>query len=255
VPGIKFPVQNFPVADFESLLAWWTTRLNIAYSYAADPTNFSEDGLHDVAAQAAWFFTLERMMADACVLFSSVDAPSFLRMQAAFDLLDKADSLLTHGTSSNGKSFKRLLRREQALPRLALAFDELPVRLRPRFQRWATETYGRFYADIKATTMTSRCRPDGVLVAHTDPAQPRLMSWDDYIATLMRTARNSSHGLQSILRSPPATKAGKPDDRLLLATNSGEVPQSFYEVVAVIFFGLMADAAALCAQSWWQPST
>jgi hypothetical protein len=30
IPGVKFPVQNLAVAHLESLLAWWTTRLNVA---------------------------------------------------------------------------------------------------------------------------------------------------------------------------------------------------------------------------------
>ena len=34
---------------------------------------------------------------------------------------------------------------------------------------------------------------------------------------------------------PPAAGSTKPDSRLLLATNSGEVPDSFYEVVAIVF--------------------
>ena len=76
------------------------------------------------------------------------------------------------------------------------------------------------------------------------------MPWDDYVAALMRTARNSSHGLRGILR-PPAPGSTKPDPRLLLATNTGNVPESFYEVVAVIFFGLMADADRMCAGDFW----
>ena len=79
----SFPCRTCPTAHFRSLLSWWTTRLNVVYSYATDPTNFSNDGLHDVAAQAAWFFTLERMMADAGVMLAAVDAPAILRYAAA----------------------------------------------------------------------------------------------------------------------------------------------------------------------------
>jgi hypothetical protein len=38
--------------------------------------------------------------------------------------------------------------------------------------------------------------------------------------------------------------------RLLLATNNGEVPASLYEVVRAVTLGLIADAEALCDQSW-----
>jgi hypothetical protein len=255
VPGIKFPVQHLPVAHLESLLSWWTTRLNVVYSYAADPTNFTRDGdIHDAPAQAAWFFTLERMMADAAVMLADVDAPAILRMQAAFDLLDKADSLLTRrGQSADGTNFHRLLRRQDALVRLERAFDRLPVQLRHRFKQWARESYERFYDDIKRTTMPSRRRDDGVLVAQNDPARPVLRDWDEYISKLMRATRNSSHGLQDMLRAPAAGST-KPDSRLLLATNSGEVPYSFYEVVAIVFLGLMADAERLCDRTWWSAS-
>lgn len=253
IPGIKFPVQHLPTAHLESLLAWWTTRLNVLYSYAADPTNFAgEDDVHDVAAQAAWFFTLERMMGDAAVMLADVDAPPILRMQAAFDLLDKADSLLTKSSrTADGTFFRRLLLRGQALTRLERAFDQLPLQLRPRFKQWARESYDRFYADIKSTTMASRVLDDGVLVAQRDPAKPVKQPWDEYVARLMRAARNSSHGLRDMLRAPDPNRPQKPDVRLLLATNSGEVPYSFYEVVAVVFLGLMADAERLCAQTWW----
>jgi hypothetical protein len=253
IPGVKVPVEGLDPAHLESLLGWWTTRLNVVYSYAADPTNFPGDpDVHDVAAQAAWFFTLERMMADAAVLLAAVDAPAILRMQAAFDLLDKADSLLTKsGRTADGTFFRRLLLRGEVLLRLDRAFDRLPVQLRPRFKQWARESYDRFYEDIKNTTMASRRQEDGVLVAHRDPARRVTQSWDEYVARLMRAARNSSHGLRDMLRAPDPTKPDKPDPRLLLATNSGNVPYSFYEVVAVVVLGLMADAERLCDQTWW----
>jgi hypothetical protein len=80
-----------------------------------------------------------------------------------------------------------------------------------------------------------------------------LRDWDEYVSKLMRAARNSSHGLQDMLRAPAAGST-KPDSRLLLATNSGEVPYSLYEVVAIVFLGLMADAERLCDRTWWSAS-
>jgi hypothetical protein len=194
------------------------------------------------------------MMADAAVLLADVDAPPLLRMQAAFDLLDKADSLLTRrGVSADGTHFRRLLKRDEVLIRLERAFDLLPVQLRPRFKQWARESYERFYADIKNTTMPSRRHDAGVLVALNDPAKPVLRAWDEFVSKLMRAARNSSHGLQDMMRAP-ASASTKPDARLLLATNSGEVPYSFYEVVGIVFLGRMADADRLCDRTWWSAS-
>lgn len=52
----------------------------------------------------------------------------------------------------------------------------------------------------------------------------------------------------------PRPDSTKPDSRLLLAANSGEVPYSLYEVVAIVFLGLMADAERLCDRTWWSAS-
>jgi hypothetical protein len=73
------------------------------------------------------------------------------------------------------------------------------------------------------------------------------MSWDDYVAYLIREARNASHGLR-MLTDP--FNAGKPSRPLLLATNSGEVPASLFEVTRAVVFALLADAEALCARTW-----
>jgi hypothetical protein len=255
VPGLKFPHEGLMAVHFESLLQWWTTRLNVVYSYASDPTNFvGNNSSHNVAGQAAWFLTLERMMADAAVLLAAMDAPPLLRMQAAFDMLDKADSLLTRpGRIPDGTNFKRLLRRDEVLLRLDRAFERLPLQLRPRFKQWAKESYDWLYAEIANTTMAKRVRPTGVRIAQRDPAKLGLRSWDEYVANLVREARNSSHGLQQILQAPPSTgNPNKPDPRLLLATNTGEIPYSLFEVAAVVFLGLMADAEGLCDRTWWQ---
>ena len=75
-PGTKLSVENLAVVDLQSLLAWWTTRLNIFYSYAADPTSApDEDGFHDPAGRTAWLSTFERLVADPIALSASMEAP------------------------------------------------------------------------------------------------------------------------------------------------------------------------------------
>jgi hypothetical protein len=138
--------------------------------------------------------------------------------------------------------------------RLDRAFDQLPLQVQARFKQWAKESYDRFYGDVMEATMASRRADDGVLVAQTDPARTAKRSWDEYVPNLMRAARNSSHGLRDMLREP-ATTSTKPDPRLLLATNSGDVPHSFYEVVTIVFLGLMADAERLVDRTWWTASS
>lgn len=250
IPGIKVPVNNLATAHLEALLQWWTTRLDVVYSHAADPTRFQRDGAHDAPAQAGWFLTLERMMADAAVLLAAVGSPPILRAQAAFDLLDKADSLLTAPhKKAEGKNFKRLLRRHEVMPRLERAVRRMPLQLQQRFLTYARGRYEQFYADMAEHTMRDRRRPNGVMVARNEPADLQLMPWEEYVPELIRAARNSSHGLQDVMREPKDMSARH--QRLLLATNSGDIPSSFFEVAAIAYLALMADAERLCERSWW----
>src|SRR5262249_39099634 len=139
-----------------------------------------------------------------------------------------------------------------SLPRILRAFDQLPVQMQVRFQQWAQESFDRFYDEILADAMPSRRLPDGVRVGFTSPTDLRDMPVDDYVATLVRAARNASHGLMDILsepRKPPTTE--RPDRRLLLATHQGEMPASLYEITRAAVFALLANPEALCSRSWF----
>ena len=249
-PGIKVPTDLLGIGEVEALLAWWMTRLNILYSHAGDPTRFATAaGDHDVTGQAAWFFTFERMLADFAALGAAVDSPGLLRMQGAFDALDKASSLLVGPGGKEVLAFRRLLHRGQAVPRVEQAFDCLPLQARSRFKRWARTAYDRLYADIREQTMPDRITADGcgVKVGWSGPTDLQVVPWDDYVGELIREARNASHGLLDMLT---VTRKNRRPRRLLLATNQGDVPASLYEVARVICLALLADAAALCDRSW-----
>lgn len=249
-PGIKVPMEHLGIGELEALLGWWMTRLNIVYSHAADPTRFvTGAGAHDVTSQAAWFFTFERMLADFAALGATVASPGLLRMQGAFDALDKASSLLVGPGGKDTRMFIRLLNRTKTLPRIEQAFDCLPLQARGRFKEWARTAYDRLYDDIRAQTMTSRISPDGrgVRVGRSSPTDLELVPWDDYVGQLIREARNASHGLLDMLTTTP--KSSRPR-RLLLATNQGEVPSSLYDVTRAICFALLADATALRGRAW-----
>jgi hypothetical protein len=247
MPGVKVPIKDLATAHLEALLAWWTTRLNIIYSFAADPTRFrTPSDEWDVAAQAGWHFTFERLLADLQVTAAAVNSPGLLRLQGAFDALDKASGLLKPGGEAS--MFRQLLNRSQTLPRVERAFNQMPVQMRQRFAQWASTSFDRFYDQVLADTMPSRRGPAGIRVGFTSPTDLQEMSVDDYVATLVREARNASHGLLDILAEPRSP--GRPQRRLILATSHGEIPASFYEVVRAVVFGLLSDADALCNRTW-----
>jgi hypothetical protein len=249
VPGVKVPMDKLATAHLEVLLSWWTTRLNVLYSHAADPTQFAlPTGEHDVAAQAGWFLTFERMLADFGLLGSAVDSPGLLRLQGAFDALDKAASLLKKSVDDDPQIFKSLLNRSVTLPRVHQAYQKLPLQLQPRFSSWAERTFARFYDEIRSDTMPSRRTALGIKAGNTSPGDLRELSWDEYVGMLVREARNASHGLMDAMAEP--RRPGRFQRRLLLATSNGEMPASLYELTRVILFGLLADAESLCQRSW-----
>lgn len=227
--------------EVEALLPWWVERLNILYSHASDPTQFHDEvARHDAAAQTAWFLTLERMLADGILLLSDMKAAGAVRMQLAFDLLDKAEALLKYQES--GAGFKDLLRRSKTVPRLKQSWNSLPGGLAGRFQNHTQLAFDLMYEDIREHALATRRTKRGMLVARSATSSPTPMPMDEYVPELVRGVRNSAHGLARLLRA---------EDALLLGTHQGRMPSQLADVAALAMFGLVADADRLCAGTWW----
>ena len=228
--------------DLESLLGWWTQRLNVLYSHAADPTRFERVGRHDAGRQYAWFLTLERLIADSTFILSGPQAPQLARLQAAFDLLDKAEALLGYGVRGSGEGFKRLLRRAQMIARLDEAWERLPLRLRPRFRSHTRALYDALYDHVREHSLEYRRTPSAVKVWRS--ASNRLVGrpMDSYVPDIVRAVRNSAHGFLEQVKG---------DDRYLIATHDGHLPPAFADLSTLIMMGLFADAERLVAGGWF----
>jgi hypothetical protein len=251
-PGIVPPTEEEePWADFwmnpepgdvESLLAWWVTRLNILYSHATDPTRFERLGRHDAGAQYAWFLTLERLLLDAIIILAGVQDAQATRLQAAFDLLDKAEALLGYGRRGSGAGFKRLLRRSPMLARLDEAWEQLPLRLRPRFRAHGSALYSLVYEHVYEHTLTYRRTPSAVKVWNERANRLVGRPLDNYVPDIVRAVRNSSHGFLEQVKG---------DDRYLIATHDGCLPRPLGDLAALIMFGLVTDADRLSRGVWF----
>jgi hypothetical protein len=228
-------------ADAETLLQWWMTRLNVVYSHICDPTRFVDSfQRHQPLKQTAWFLTFERMLADALLILAGFQGPALARQQAAFDLLDKVESLMGFGSSETSRGFELLLRRRSMLDRLDEVWEHLPVQLRPRFRRRARKLYDGIYADVREHALQHRLTSAGVKVGSGDG---ELTSWsmERYVPAVVRAVRNSAHGLFEQL-------AGR--DRYLLATHDGQLPPQLGSLGAMIAFGLVAEPETLCTGTW-----
>lgn len=229
-------------SDLESLLGWWTQRLNVLYSQAADPTRFERLGRHDPRGQFAWFLTLERLIADSTHILSGPQAPQLSRIQAGFDLLDKAEALLGYGVRGSGTGFKRLLRRSEMTTRLDAAWERLPLRLRARFRAHTRALFDHVYEHVRTHALDYRLTPRAVKVWR--PASRRLVArpMDNYVPDLVRATRNSSHGFLELVRG---------EDRHLIATHDGHMPPALSDLTVLILFGLFADSEQLVAGDWF----
>lgn len=233
--------EGVTAAEGESLLQWWTRRLNVVYSHAADPTRFVDGARnHQPTRQMGWFLTLERMLADALLTQTGFQGPPLARQQAAFDLLDKAETLLGFKTRKTGKGFERLLRRSSMVKRLDEVWERLPVQLRQRFRRHGEWLYTSIYDDISAHTIKMRLTAKGVRVGPPGHLVSRPMKM--YVPELVRAVRNSAHGLIEQLSDHP--------DRYLIATHEGKLPAQLADLAALIAFALVADAEALQEGCW-----
>jgi hypothetical protein len=227
--------------EAEALLQWWTQRLNAVYSYIADPTRFVDSaGNHIPTKQYGWFLTFERMLADALLITTGFQGPALARQQAAFDLLDKAEALLGFTTRRTGKGFERLLRRTSMLRRLDEVWELLPVQLRQRFRSHTRWLYDTLYDDIRAHAVKTRLTKNGVMVGPPGALVDRPMEM--YVGELVRTVRNSAHGLLEQLMTS--------NDRYLIATHQGKLPAQLSDLAALLAFALVADAVAVHEGRW-----
>jgi hypothetical protein len=231
-------------ADVETLFQWWVTRLNVIYSFALDPTNFDDGhGRFDVKAQTVWFLTFERLLADALSIAAAPQSPALARVETAFDLLDKAESLLGYNRANSGQGFKRLLRRDEMVPRLDAIWNRrLPVQLRMRFSAHTRFLYDRVYDHVREHAYDFRATANGINVWSS--SQGKLIEWqlDQFVPDLVRAVRNSAHGLMEVFN-----KAAEKD---VVVAHDGEMPPELPSLAALIALAMVADAERLCARTW-----
>jgi hypothetical protein len=229
--------------DGVNLLEWWVRQLNKLYSYVADPTRFTDAaGFHDPMAQTAWMITFERLISDATSLLAEPQATGLDRVQVAFDLLDKAESMLGYERSQSGKGFATLLRRTVSLPALQQALAGLPGSLGERLSDEAEQLFAGLYSQVRANTVGFRLTNGGARVGRGSPKKLVAVDNDTLTAEVCRAVRNSSHGLLEMLREG--------NDRYLLAANTGGIPAELPALTPLIAIGLLADVEGLIDGGW-----
>ena len=183
-------------------------------------------------------------MGDALSLLAEPQATELDRIQVAFDLLDKAESLLGYGKRESGKGFEALLRRGQSTRRASEAFGSLPDDLGCRLADEVQRLFDALRAKVRSNTHQHRLTGGGARVARDAPHNLAAISDDDLVASLCRAVRNSSHGLLDILRDHP--------DRFLLGMNTGGIPVELPALAPLLGLALLADAESLIDGSWRQ---
>jgi hypothetical protein len=241
-------IVDIPVGTIEAMLQWWVRRLNIVYSYLYDPTMFADEYAHfQPRKQLSWFLTFERMVADYVLIQMAFSGPELTRQQSAFDLLDKAESLLGFDVSSTGKGFERMLRRSSMLVRLEEVWQKLPLQARPRVRRWAQTLYDSLYEDVRRHSYDHRLTGGGVKVWSGQKNALVNIDLEGYVSQLVRAVRNSAHGFIHVLTSDDK-QAGY--DRGVLGGHDGRLPPEFPDIAALLAFALVADFERVVDSTW-----
>jgi hypothetical protein len=238
--------EDIEAANAEVLLQWWIARLNVAYSYLMDPTNFGHLARHDAPRQVATLLTFERMLADMLLVQTGFQGAELSRQQAAFDLLDKTEALLGFGKNGSGHGFERLLRRASMTARLDEVWQGLPPQLQTRFRSHSSALYDGMYEHVRQHAYEHRATSGAIKVG--PPGGPlKGLSLEGYVPQLIRAVRNSAHGFIEVMTSDlPAMRR----DRELLATHDGKVPPHFPDLAALIGFALVADFERVADETW-----
>jgi hypothetical protein len=242
-------INSIPKTSLGTLLAWWVSRLDLLFGIITDPTRFStSDERLDSAAQLAFRLTVERVLADLRLLNASPQVSALARLGAAFDLLDKLETLLGYGPRSarefgrawgSGHGFRRLLDRTEAIPLVRRGFAHLPGQLRSHFSQHAEDLFEETYREIQSGVLDGRRVEGGVRVGREEQTT---MVLEEYVGRVVRAARNSSHGLLDQLAGP---------DAVVAATHTGALPESLPELVALLAWSLLADPERLWSMQVW----
>jgi hypothetical protein len=241
-------VNEVPKSRLGALLSWWITRLDTIYTIATDPTRFAGDGgVHEPAGQLAYLLTMERVLVDMTSIGARPQASAPMRLSAAFDLLDKLETLLGYGPPvsgrpvemRSGKGFERLLNRKETLPVILRGLQTMPLQIRSYFERRAEELYESVYREVGDGVLPSRRRAAGVAVGMD---ADRVLAWPEYVGQLVRAVRNSSHGLLDQVRGPQFEVA---------VTHTGALPRLLPELAMMIAFGLLGDPERLWQRTAW----
>jgi hypothetical protein len=257
-PGLQGPfasasryadfIVDIPGGTIEALLQWWVRRLNIVYSYLLDPTLFADEYAHfKPRLQLGWFLTFERLLADYVLIQMAFSGPELTRQQSAFDLLDKAESLLGFDASSSGKGFERMLRRSSMLARLEEVWQKLPLQAQPRVSRWAQTLYDSLYEDVRRHTYDHRLTSGGVKVWSGEKNALVNIDLEGYVSQLVRAVRNSAHGFIHVLTSDEKQAR---HDRAILGGHDGRLPPEFPDIAALLAFALVADFERVVDRTW-----
>jgi hypothetical protein len=184
--------EGLAPGEIEALLQWWISRLNVVYSFIADPTRFVDPVTRRLrpTKPIAWYLTFERMLADFLSIASMPQGPPLARLETAFDLLDKAEALLGYGSDDSGKGFQQLLRRRDMVPRMEAIWNRvLPVQLRSRFCDQTRRLYDSVYQGIEESAYPFRRYSGGVEVWSSKTNRLEKWTWDDYVPRLVRAVR------------------------------------------------------------------
>src|SRR6266508_188856 len=238
--------EDIASAHAEALLQWWVARLNVVYSHLVDVTNFADLGRHNAPRQTAVFLTFERLLADLLLIQTGFQGSELARQQAAFDLLDKAEALLSFGKSGSGRGFERMLRRASMLGRLDEVWHRLPLQLQPRFRRHTRAHYVGMYEHVRTHAYEHRLTCGAVKVGPPGGTLEAL-TLESYVPQLVRAVRNSAHGFIEVMTSDTSAMRR---DRELLATHDGKLPPHFPDLAALIGFALVADFERVADRSW-----
>jgi hypothetical protein len=187
-----------------------------------------------------WYLTVERLLADFLIVNAYPQAPLLARLQAAFDLLDKAEALLGYGQQQTGKGFERLLNRTEMLPRMFRSWQRLPVQLRGRFNAHSRALFDQVYEEVVEHALQQRRTAHAVKVRSA--SRLTALPMDSYVPQLARAVRNSSHGLLDQLTSK---------DLDLVATHDAALPACLADLAALIGIALFADVERVVDRTWW----
>lgn len=234
--------QRFAVADVETFLRWWISRLDSFLVELLDPANFTEkhdpEGTIDGVSAFENHITMSRLLKRMAACMSVAEGSH--AKTVTFEIADLLDGLMVRNQNTGDtEHFKHLFHPTSGLALVRAGLAGVPAPFGPYLDGLACQVYAELRASVLDSIWVPGKRGGGVVLVKSKQLTAEVpIAEDDFVAAAMRAYRNGHHGYFT------AEDGSRRPSRFLYMLD-GNTPDSLGELAVLWLLSLLADPSGM----------